>query len=40
MGETEKRQDLAQIVESARRLGIELDEEEALQPIKSVTVTV
>lgn len=38
MGETEKRQDLAQIVESARRLGIELDEEEALQWLTAIAV--
>jgi hypothetical protein len=38
MSEQEKRQDLAQIVESARRLGIELDEEEALQWLTAIAV--
>jgi hypothetical protein len=39
MGEQDKRQDLAQIVESARRLGIELDEEEALQWLTAIAVS-
>ncbi len=38
MSETDKRQDLAQIVESAKRLGIELDEEEALQWLTAIAV--
>jgi hypothetical protein len=39
MGEQDKRKDLAQIVESARRLGIELDEEEALQWLTAIAVS-
>lgn len=38
MGEKDRRQDLAQIVESAKRLGIELDEEEALQWLTAIAV--
>jgi len=38
MSEQDKRQDLAQIVESAKRLGIELDEEEALQWLTAIAV--
>jgi hypothetical protein len=38
MDESNKRQELAQIVESARRLGIELDEEEALQWLTAIAV--
>ena len=38
MSEQDNRQDLAQIVESAKRLGIELDEEEALQWLTAIAV--
>lgn len=38
MSEQARRRDLAQIVKSARRLGIELDEEEALQWLTAIAV--
>jgi hypothetical protein len=38
MSDQDKRQDLTQIVESAKRLGIELDEEEALQWLTAIAV--
>lgn len=38
MNEKERRQDLKQIVASAKRLGIELDEEEALQWLTAIAV--
>lgn len=38
MSKQDKQQDLAQIVESARRLGIELDEKEALQWLTAIAV--